>query len=108
MVCRSLRVVLLSKPGINTADDAWNGKPDWLDDLIEAIVEHHYAEPTILGGHNAASPDKHLHRGAVAIENEEGGQGGLIRRLSKHGFVVSEIHRDRFYISKLRDVGDGS
>lgn len=92
----------MAEPQVNTAEDAWNGKPEWLDDLADVFYDYYRDTPVILGGHNAASAASHLEHGAVALENEEGGQGGILRELSKHGFVVTEIHPDRFYVRKLR------
>lgn len=88
--------------GINTKDKHWNGKPEWLEDLAKVIENHVFADPDILSGHNSGSMGRHMESGAVMIENKEGGQGGIIRTLTEHGFVVREIHDRGFYVGKIK------
>jgi hypothetical protein len=89
--------------GINTNEEAWNGKPDWLEELARVIENHAYANPDILSGHNNGSLGRHMESGAAMIENKDSGQGAIIRTLTENGFIVREIHDNGFYVGKLKD-----
>ena len=92
--------------GINTKEAHWNGKPDWLDELVELFMEHqeHHHTPNIISGHDSVGAEKYLEPGAVGIENQEGGQGIIIRKLLRNGFVIKEIQDSQFYVCKMKDT----